>query len=156
MYECDIKNYADIPADVRDRMKAAGQTDIPHYVHNWSKHNQPYISSPTLLTGDNDASDFDTSHKPLYRGRSFSVGNDEMQCHDGDPLGGTYTTDGESNCEYKAHIVWNMMWEQWSSFYKFLCYVKLYVPLESMMIIPYSFRGFEIIKFEWHVVVGEV
>ena len=106
--ECGIKGYSDIPLGERDSTKAADQAGIPHYVHDWSKHNPPYISSPTLLTGYSDTCDIDKSHKQPYRDRSFSVGNREMECHDLDRIRAAACKAGS---EYKTHVWWHAMWK---------------------------------------------
>ena len=94
-------------------MKATERASVPHYFRDWSKHNQPYISSPTLLTGCNDACDMDNSNKIPYRERSFSVGNKEMECHDIDHIS---AADGKAESEYKTRVLWHAVLKQWSSF----------------------------------------
>ena len=84
-YEYHPKGYGDIPVSERDNMKASEQAGIPSYIRNWNKHDSPYISSPTLLTGEDTACDLDISRQLPYRGRSSSAGN-ETQVYDVDPV----------------------------------------------------------------------
>ena len=82
-------------------MKFVERASIPHYVRDWSKHNPPYISPPTLLAGNSAASDFDNIKKPLSRDRSSSVGNNR------DPVSATCMKDENPKPEYKTHVLWH-------------------------------------------------
>ena len=105
-YECRVKDYDGIPASDRDTKKAIDPARIPQYVPTWNKQNPPYISSPTLFTGDNTDCGFDICHELPYRDRSCSVGNKEMHCHSPDPVSASYAEDGKKDCEYKTRVVW--------------------------------------------------
>ena len=113
-----VKSYDDFQDGERDNLKSANQVDIPHYVHNWSKHNPPYISSPTLVTGNlmgnNADCDWDTNKKPISRDRSLSVGNKEITCCDHDTSSATFVADGNTDNEYKTPAVWHKIWNNYT------------------------------------------
>ena len=106
-YGGDMKGYVDIPVGGRDTMKTTDKAGIPHYVHDWSKHKPPHISSPTLLMENNDGCNLDNIHKLPYRDRSFSVGNKEIECHNLDFASATYATDNKTDSEHKTHVLWH-------------------------------------------------
>ena len=112
-YECRVKDYDGIPVSERDTKKTIDPARIPQYVPIWNKHNRPYISSPTLLTGDNTDSGFDISNKLPYRDRSCSVGNKEMHCYNPDFVSAPCVEDDKKDCENKTHVVWHQIKKQW-------------------------------------------
>ena len=118
VYEPRVKGYDGTLSDERDCMKSAEPTAIPHYLSNWNKHSTPYISSPTLLTGNNVVCESDSIGKLPYRDRSLSVGNNEFEHLD--PVSATYATDAKPDCEYKTRISWHYT-RPYKSIYHILC-----------------------------------
>ena len=104
------------------RVKTAQEDEIPQ-VPSWSKHKQPYISSPTLLTGNEPDCGLDNCQKLSYRDRSLSVGSKEMQCPDIDLVSAAYATNGNRGCEYQTHVLWHVIWKQQRAYQLFVCWV---------------------------------
>ena len=128
-YEYRIKCYDDLPTNARGDLKAAENDTMPHYIQNWSKHNPPYISSPTLLTGLDDAYDLDKSQKLPIRDISLSVVNKETSCHDVDLAPIINAPDGKTDCGYKTNISWHENWNIKIAYYICLllcCHLALY------------------------------
>ena len=107
VYGRRVNGYDDIPTNDRDKLTVGDRVGIPHYVKNWNKHNPPYISSPTLLTGNATANEIDNGQRLPFRERSLSVGNKEIQCHDIDLISATSTAGEKIACDYKTHVVWH-------------------------------------------------